>query len=346
VAGFVTSLDRIGLVATVDGRPARAHVEPARSGLSLPRLRAAHVRWLCTRPVAVGWLAVVGTALAALAFRREARPGLHDLVWANSAALVLLVDYVVAAVVIFLHEFGHLAAARAYGVPGTMTLSTRFTVLVAQTDVTGAWALPRRRRVVVYLAGTAVDLFLAALCTLATVPLPPSGTLAKALHATVISLTIAVLLQCALFLRTDAYFLIQDLAGCRNLHGDAKRLLRWWAARLVGPAGQRDPRAALAPRERRAVTLYAPFMALGGGLTVAVFVVISVPVFVRMLTLSVGAVGHGIHEHSTGQLANGIVSLAVLAVFNGTLFLLLGRKATRALRRAVPVGDARWTYRR
>jgi hypothetical protein len=89
-------------------------------------------------------------------------------------------------------------------------------------------------------------------------------------------------------------------------------------------------------------------MALGGAPTVAVFVVISVPVIVRMLVLSVGEVGHGIHEHSTGQLANGIVSLAVLAVlavFNGILLLLLGRKATRALRRAVPAGDARRTYR-
>jgi hypothetical protein len=44
------------------------------------------------------------------------------------------------------HELAHLAAARSLGVPARIGLSTRLFYLVAQTDVSGIWAAPRRAR--------------------------------------------------------------------------------------------------------------------------------------------------------------------------------------------------------
>jgi hypothetical protein len=294
-------LDRIGLVATIDGRPTASSLHMRQSRVTFPWLPVGHLRWLTSRPVAALWLVVLAAAAVALAVRPPLRPGLGDLVWTDSAAVVLVVDAVIASLVIFLHELGHLLVARAYGVPGTITVSTRLTVLVAQTDVTGAWALPRRRRVLVYLAGTATDLLVAALCTLAAVPLDPAGTVATALRATVISLAMAAALQWAFFLRTDGYFLVQDLAGCRNLYGDATRLLKYGAARLARRAGATDPRAHLPARERRAVTLYAPFMAVGATLTVGLFVGVSLPLLVRLVLVAVGDVSRGIGHHAVGR---------------------------------------------
>ncbi|WP_412538894.1 hypothetical protein R8Z50_23935 [Longispora sp. K20-0274] len=324
VAAFVASLDRIGFIAHIDGRPGTTVAQPRPS---LPWLRSGHLRWLVRWPAAVVWCAAILAAVVLLVRSPERRPGLADLVWADSAALVLLVDAVVASVVISLHELGHLAVARAFGVPGTVTLSTRLTVLVAQTDVTGAWALPRRRRVLVYLAGTATDLLVAAGCVFAGLGFDAAGSVATCLRAVVLTIGLGALSQWALFLRTDGYFLVQDLSGCRNLYGDAGRLLRHWARR--GP----DPRPGLPPRERGIVSGYAPFMAVGAVLTVGAFLVVSIPVLVRLLVVAGGDVVRGLSGPHWADLADGVVGLAVLAVFHGTLLWLLARQLLGALRR-------------
>lgn len=172
VADFVVSLDGLGFLTAIDGQ-ARHGPPPARP--SLPWLRPKHLRWLL-HPV-VSWL-VLGIILvaAAMATTRPALlPRYQDLVWSRHSGLVLAGNAALAWMLVWLHELGHLATARAAGVPARLSLSTRLQFLAAQTDVSGIWAAPRRTRLTVYLAGMAINLAVAAVCVLAIGLSRPDG---------------------------------------------------------------------------------------------------------------------------------------------------------------------------
>lgn len=55
--------------------------------------------------------------------------------------------------------------------------------------------------------------------------------------ALIVTTTVAITLtiQAMAFMRTDIYFLIQDLTGCRTLYADATAHARHQAARAAGP---------------------------------------------------------------------------------------------------------------
>lgn len=120
-----------------------------------------------------------------LAMHPALLPGYRVLVWSPRVGLVLAVNVAIAWLITALHELGHLATARAAGAPARMTLSTRLQFLVAQTDVSGVWAAPRRTRMTVYLAGIAVQVGVAGCCLLVLGAADPPGIVRKLLAVTV-----------------------------------------------------------------------------------------------------------------------------------------------------------------
>jgi len=208
VHAFVAELLDCGFVAEVDGTPVDA---PAPAPPHLPWLRARHVRWLFSWPVAVVWLGIVAAAVATLVRRPEFLPSQDDFFWLPGTSLPLIAATAVACLTISAHELAHLAAARAVDVPARISLSTRLYHLVAQTDVSGAWAAPRRRRYVVYLAGIGTDLLVAAVAVLVLANTSPPATLASLLGVVVLTVTLGVAWQCEVYLRTDLYFVLLDL---------------------------------------------------------------------------------------------------------------------------------------
>jgi putative peptide zinc metalloprotease protein len=115
-------------------------------------------------------------------------------------------------------RLGHLTTARAAGVPGRISLSSRLQFLVAQTDVSGIWVRPRRTRFTVYLAGIAVNLAVAATAILLLAAVDPVGLPRRLLAATTVLSLVMIPFQLMVFMRTDLYFLIQDLTGADNQH--------------------------------------------------------------------------------------------------------------------------------
>ncbi|MER7272495.1 hypothetical protein ABT344_29915 [Micromonospora carbonacea] len=69
-------------------------------------------------------------------------------------------------------------------------------------------------------------------------------------------------MQFLVFMRTDVYFVLQDVAGARNLYADGAAYARWWLRRAARRPG-RDPSLALPARERRAVRWYALLLVVG-----------------------------------------------------------------------------------
>jgi putative peptide zinc metalloprotease protein len=289
VTDFVISLDGLGFLLAIDGR-ARTGPGPVRP--SLPWLRPQHLRWLL-HP-AWPWL-VLGITVAALAMviiHPALLPQYHDLVWSRFSGLVLAGNAVLALTLAWLHELGHLTTARAAGVPARLGLSTRLQFLVAQTDVSGVWAAPRRTRLTVYLAGIAVNVVTAAVCVLAIGLAHPGRLGHHLLAAAALEAVLLLPMELLVFMRTDIYFLVQDLAGCANLYADGSARIRYVARRIWHAAGGTssvpcDPSQNLPPRERRAVRAYSWLLLGGTAGCIAVAVFFAGPATIALLARAI-----------------------------------------------------------
>ncbi|AXK37366.1 hypothetical protein DVA86_16020 [Streptomyces armeniacus] len=311
VAAFVGELTALGFVAEIDGRPVR---QPAPAPPTFPRLRPHHVRWTLSPllPALVGVLVLA--ALAVLCRWPELVPSYRSLLWSPYGSLVLGVGCVVGWVLLFLHECAHLATARAVGVPARMRLGTRLQFLVLQTDISGIELAGRRHRLTAYLAGIAVNLAVAATAVLLLTVTAPGATAHQVLAAGVLLAVLPLPFQLMVFMRTDVYFVLQDLTGCRDLYGDGFAYAKYVARRaydavLRRPAARPDPSRRLPPRERRAVRLYSAVLVTGTALCLAVLATVTVPADAALLLQAAGRLGPA---HSGPENADGAVVLAVL----------------------------------
>ncbi|GAA4091691.1 hypothetical protein [Nonomuraea soli] len=263
-ADLVTELCRAGLVRTAGGVAVPAP-DPIRA--TFPRLRRRHVRW-ALHPLLPALLAV--PILSGL-LHLDRVPGWEQLIWSANGTLVLVTWTALLWSLVGLHEVAHLVTARAAGVPARISLGTRLQFLVAQTDVSGIWLAPRRVRITVYLSGIAVDLAVAGLA-LTFADLHP-------LLATIVLLQLGRLLaQLLVFMRTDLYFLLQDLTGCRDLYGDASRYLRALLCGRTGTLGS------LPGRERASLRLYAALLPAGTLACLGFAIVVTLPLMVTLIT--------------------------------------------------------------
>jgi putative peptide zinc metalloprotease protein len=308
VAAFVATFDELGFVDVIDGagRPDANLIRP-----SFPWLRPGHVRWLLhpIMPFVVGTAAT--SAAVVMVLRPALVPSYRMLVWNGHAGMVLAVNAAIAWTIILLHESAHLAAARAAGVPGRMTLSTRLQFLTAQTDVSGIWAAPRRIRLTVYLAGTSAEICCVAICTLIHALTGVHGLTGNLLSLVTTLSIFSLPLEFMVFMRTDIYFVLQDLSGCSDLYADGSRYLRYVGRRALGAVNhQPDPTLAYPSTRRWAVRTYSVVLLVGTAACLAVEFAVSLPALVILVIRAVSEM-----ETTIAATADGSVALAVLLVW-------------------------------
>ena len=293
VAGFAVALDELGFLAAVDGE---IRVDTARSRPSLPWLRPQHVRWLLS-PL---WLAVVAgfavVIVGMLALHHGLIPSYRVLVWNRHAGLVIAVNAAIAWLLILLHELAHLGTARAAGAPARITLGTRLQFLTAQTDVSGIWAAPRRTRMTVYLAGMGVDVCSVGICVLILGLANPHGLVRSLLAVAVAESLLALPTQFMVFMRTDLYFVLQDLTRCANLYADGSAYLRYLGRRITRRAAHReepnpDPSREYPRPQRRAVRVYSIVLLFGTAICLGVECAVSLPALITLVVRAASEIG-------------------------------------------------------
>jgi hypothetical protein len=232
-----------------------------------------------------------------------------------------------------LHEVAHLAAARAEGVHARIGLGTRLQFLTAQTTVTGLWAVPRRVRFRVYLAGIACDLLIIGVCQLVPAGGAVSGWPLRCWQALALSQCVAVATQFALYMRTDMYLVLQETLRCRNLHADAVDYLRYLARRaLRRPVG--DPTLAVPRRERTPIKAYTIVMGLGSLTSLALFAAYGAPVLVTMVGQAAAEVGQGWRTGDPLRLGDGLLVLLIQGSLQAIfVWVLVRRRLSTVLRR-------------
>ncbi|MFI6940204.1 hypothetical protein ACIBI4_13095 [Streptomyces sp. NPDC050418] len=317
VPEFVTALMDLEFVAEADGRPVPA---AAMKPPPLAGLRPHQVRWTLhpALPAAAGTL--LAAALLLIGVRPDLSLDFRTLLWTSHGSLVIALGAAAGWTLLLLHELAHLLTARATGVPGRIELGTRLQFLVLQTDISGIELASRRHRLTAYLAGVTVNLTVFALAVLAAAAAAPGTLPHRVLLAVALTALLPLPFQLMVFMRTDVYFVLQDLTGCRDLYGDGRAYAAYAARRLMrrkprpgSPAG--DPSALLPSHERRAVRIYAVVLVVGTAVCLGFLAAITVP---ADLTLLSGAV----RDLSSGRSLSSVLDAAAVLVFLGGLHVL------------------------
>ncbi|MDI6517609.1 hypothetical protein QMA61_15520 [Streptomyces coelicoflavus] len=339
IADFVGDLTALGFVARIGDRPV-PDAEPPRA--SLPWLRPRHVRLALhpALPLLVG--ALLTAAVVVLVRRPDLLPGYRDLLWSRHGSVVLLSGAAAGWTLLLAHELAHLVTARAAGVPGRMRLGTRLQFLVMQTDISGIELAPRRHRLTAYLAGIALNLSVASCLVLVLAATEPGTTAHRLLAAALLLALLPLPFQCMVFTRTDLYFVLQDLTGCRDLYGDGLAYARYRFRRVVRPVrrvargkapalARDDPSTRLPAHERRAVRIYSVVLVAGTAACLTFMAAVTLPVDIALLVRAVRGLGP---EHGLAGNADAVTVLVVLGGVN-VLWLVTwwrNRRARRARR--------------
>jgi putative peptide zinc metalloprotease protein len=194
--------------------------------------------------LALAILAGVALAMVFLRFDQLANnlPGPWDFFGPDNL-LLLLATFVV---VKTLHEIGHAFAARRFGAEcheaGVMMMM--FTPLL-YTNVTDAWILDRRSRLMITAAGMLVELALASVATILWFVASPGVFKAMLANIMVLCTVGTIVFNGNPLLRFDGYFLLTDLAGLPNLSQRASHRLQQFVSFVL--LGRTEIRAAREP---------------------------------------------------------------------------------------------------
>jgi putative peptide zinc metalloprotease protein len=241
-------------------------------------------------------------------------PSSRVLVWSPRAGVVLAVNAAIAWTIIWVHELAHLATARAAGAPARIGLGTRLQFLAAQTDVSGVWAAPRRTRMTVYLAGMGIDVCCAGTCLLIAGLGATHGLAHQLLAVAAAETLLGLAAQFMVFMRTDIYFVLQDLTGCANLYADGSAFLGYLAGRATRrirhASDPADPSRQYPAARRRAVRWYSVLLLAGTAVCLGIEAAVTLPALVTLI-------GHAISEIGSTAVASadGSLALAILAAF-------------------------------
>jgi putative peptide zinc metalloprotease protein len=264
--------------------------------------------------------ATIFTALVIAISHPSLIPGRSSLLFTRHRTLKICCLALIGYGTVFLHEFAHLLAAKARGVESRVGISNRLWILVAETDMTGLWAVPRNRRYLPVLAGPLLDSFCAALLFLVYVGdarnlfLPVSmGQLVRAL---IFMYIFRLLWQCCLFVRTDFYYVITTFFGCKNLMKDTQIFLRNLLLRAVGSEELID-QGHIPRRERNVIKLYSILWVLGRGVALASLFFVTLPIMLHyvggaFLALRRGYVGD--HYGYIDSVMVGLINIAPIAI--------------------------------
>jgi hypothetical protein len=320
---FLGLLESKGLVQVIDAE-SRGAEKIDQSSANSPRTRhhfsnfpqqlAQHI---FSHPVCGAALAVIGLAFWAAVRNPWLRPVPQDLYFPDHRGLSLTLWVAASYATIFLHELAHLIAARAVGVNSRMGISYRLWYLVAETDLTGLWAVPKQQRYLPLLAGMLLDAVSGAALLLALF----GGQIAlhslslfwvRLIRAMVFTYLMRILWQFFLFVRTDLYYVIAALFNCRNLLADTGVLLRNLLSRII-PSLRPIDQSGVPVAEWRFIRIYS--VLLVGGRLWAVFTLfwVTIPVTVSYMRDVVSAFRAG-YSANPGNFADAVLAASYFLV--------------------------------
>ncbi len=231
------------------------------------------------------YLLIIAAASILLAQNPALIPDGRSLYFSEHRTAKLLTLFLFSVLSIFIHEFCHLLAARAVGVKSRIGIGNRLWILVAETDLTGLWAVPRNKRYLPLLAGPLSDGVFASFIVFLLYAqthghLDLSSGMVDMVRACLLLYLVRLLWQFFFFVRTDFYYVIAVFFGCKSLMKDTQRFIYNRLSYLF----RRRPKEGLSripPAEMRVVKAYSILWLLGRGLAFISLFLVTFPALSR-----------------------------------------------------------------
>lgn len=242
---------------------------------------------LFSHPLLDVYFLLIAFGLVLVAVDPWLRPGPRDWYFPShrtlSWSLLILASYAT----IFVHELGHLTAARALGINSRLGVGHRLWYMVAETDLSGLWTVPQQQRYLPLLAGVLVDAVSASLLVMLLFAhhhgwLDLGWLLVRLARGMVFAYLMRILWQCFLFVRTDFYYVIASLFKCRNLLKDTEDFLRNSVARVI-PGIRTVDQSAIPKAERRVIRIYALLWLSGRVFALTLLFTVTIPLAIRYI---------------------------------------------------------------
>lgn len=323
VKDFIQELTKLGFIHSIDGIPIPLSHD---KGRRFTFIKKRHVSWIYSKPLLVFYLALILLAAVILVFNPAYFPSYADFFFAESSIVVLAVSFTVGLGLVFLHEFAHLIAGKAAGVDGYFSIGMRLYIPVAETNLTQLWKVPRKKRFVPFLAGMLNDALLSSvlifLLWCSDLGMLDLGSVAPLFELAILLLYYGLVWQFLLFIRTDVYYALSNLLGCRNLYADSWTLVLNTFSRIFRGKNEEHQ---IPAKELRIVEIYAPFMLVATVLSVLFFAFRGLPIFVSIFSEGVNLFLVGL-QGSLQALAEGLVltCLIGLQIFGFLFFVIRG----------------------
>jgi putative peptide zinc metalloprotease protein len=206
-------------------------------------------------------------------------PHFNDIFVFESMVLNILLYMVIAFIMVLVHEFGHVLAMRAVGLPTKLEIGHRLFLVVLETDMSSVWKLPAKKRNFLYVAGICFDnvlLFLALITTLLFPNLP--GAVLGIIGIIVFDVIIRMLYQCCIYMKTDLYYVFENISGCYNLMENAQDYFkeRFFFKEKKTPTQ-------IFEGEKSTIISYGLFYMIGMTVTLSLFVAYYIPQIVYLV---------------------------------------------------------------
>jgi hypothetical protein len=341
VAGLVEALETEGFVRrasakAVDGRGSRKSKYLV--NFHCTKFPQSWGQRIYSRPVLIIAVLLVVGALIGIARSPGILPGPEALYFSSRLGTAMLWLAPLFALQICLHELSHMAAARSLGVPVRFGVSHRLWLLVLETDMSGIWTLPRNQRYLPMLAGSLLDIVTASALVLALVGerhhlIALSSNALGILRALVVIYAYQILWQCFMFLRTDFYYAVANLFGCKNLMADTKTFLHNICVRIARKGTVHD-QSNLPSFERRVIRWYSIPWIVGRALALYVLIFMQIPLvgkYLKLIWRAVTAMFSG-----KAMVSPAILLPVVMSLFTFFLGMFLWIRSMRSSRQPAP----------
>ncbi|WP_342429825.1 hypothetical protein [Neobacillus sp. FSL H8-0543] len=188
---------------------------------------------------------------------------LNVVLWMSFTFLLLLV-----------HEFGHILAMRAHNLPTKLGVGHRMFFVVIETDMSSVWKLAPKERNVLFLAGLCFDMVILFIVLVSQLLFPSGSWLFNGLlNLAVFDIVLRIIYQCCIYMKTDLYFVFENVSGCYNLMENAKQNIRNKLTFLRLNARKE----VLFSEERRTVFLYTILYFLGVVISISLYFIYYIP---------------------------------------------------------------------
>lgn len=261
-------------------------------------------------------------------FYPQALPTFDNFFWSKRISIDLLTFVLFSVVTLLFHEFSHFVFAKAEGLDSSFSISNRLNYLVVETSLKDVYLLNRKDRILIYLAGISIDVITITPCLALIIYLysvgDPSSNLSLILLSKqfIIVQISSILWEFLIYMKTDIYFVLENILGTYNLIDFSKNLLSNVFKNKNLWNGMEDIRK----KERRTIFIYSIVFILGTIIALTRYVIYHIPISLNVFFVSVRNFNSGILNYDFSTVVDAVVTFGIEAFYLSLLAIIILRK--------------------